>query len=133
MTRNVFRIATGLWLAGIVWIIFLADTRGARRIFFWIQRHPGSDKVGHFLLIGGMAFFLNLALRARTFRWLGRSWLLGSALVAVAFTLEEVSQRFIASRSFDLVDLAADFAGILFFGWLARRFCARTMPKISEP
>ncbi|MEO8351841.1 MAG: VanZ family protein [Chthoniobacteraceae bacterium] len=98
----------------------------------YARRDPGSDKLGHFLLIGGMAFFLNLALRARTFRWLGRRWLIGSVLVAVAFTLEELSQRFISSRSFDLVDLAADFAGILFFGWLARRFCARTMPESFE-
>jgi polysaccharide biosynthesis protein VpsQ len=103
------------WLAFVAFIIWLADTRRARWFFDWIERYPGSDKVGHFFLIGGMAFVLNLALRRR----LG-PFLLGSVLVAIVFTAEEFSQLWFTARHFDWGDLAADFAGIAFFEWLAR-------------
>jgi hypothetical protein len=56
----------------------------------------------------------------------GRSFLLGSMIVAVLCTIEEFTQIRIPWRTFDYGDLAADYAGILFFGWLARRLCAPT-------
>jgi len=55
------------------------------------------------LLIGGMAFLINLALGLRELRWLGCDWLLGSVLVGVVFTLEEISQIWIPARTFDLL------------------------------
>ncbi len=113
------------WLAFVAVIIFCADRRLLRPVFAFIAAHPGSDKIGHFILIGGTAFLLNLALGLREVRWLGRGWLLGSMVVGVVFTLEEISQLWFASRSFDLLDLAGDYAGILFFGWLARRVSRR--------
>ena len=114
-------LPAALWFAFIALIILLADTHHARTLFNWIESHSGSDKAGHFLLIGGMAFFANLALRGRTFPFLGHRWFLGGAIVAAIFTAEEFSQKFNRHRHFDCGDLAADFAGILFFGLLARR------------
>jgi len=109
------------WLAFVAVVIFCADRRLLRPAFSFVDAHPGSDKIGHFVLIGGTAFLLNLALGLREVRWLGRGWLLGSVLVGTVFTLEEISQLWLPARSFDLLDLAGDYAGILFFGWLARR------------
>jgi len=109
------------WLAAVAFIIYCADRQLLRPLFAFVTAHPGVDKLGHFLLVGGMALFLNLALRLRTWRALGRRWLLGGTLVAFAFTVEEISQVWFPSRSFDLLDLACDYAGIMFFGWLARR------------
>ena len=123
------------WLPALAWlmfvgvIIYLADRHLARWFFRFLDGHPGSDKVGHFCLIGGTAFFVNLALRGREFRFLGRGWLLGSLLVGVAFTIEEFTQLRIPWRTFDYGDLTADFVGILFFGWVARRVLGRQRQK----
>lgn len=115
-----WRWAAVAWLILVMVIIFCADRRLLQPLFLYVNNHSGLDKLGHFVLIGGMALFLNLALGLRETRWLGRRWLLGSLIVGVVCVFEEISQFWFPSRSFDLLDLASDFAGILFFGWLAR-------------
>ena len=116
MSSNKRWYFAGAWLVGIAFIIWLADTRRAPAFFDWIHHHTGSDKVGHFFLIGGMAFFANVALRGRTLAKIQ----LGSLLVAIVFVAEEFTQKNIPSRTFDLGDLAADFAGIVVFDLLSR-------------
>lgn len=124
--RTQLRWALALgWLAFVAAVIFCADRRLLRPVFTFIVAHPGSDKIGHFILIGGTAFLLNLALGLREVRWLGRGWLLGSVIAGTVFTLEEISQLWFPARSFDLLDLAGDYAGIWFFGWLAKRVSRR--------
>jgi len=113
--------AVGVWFVTVGFIVYCADRRLMRPMFEFITAYPGLDKVGHFMLVGGAAFLLNLALGLREWRTLGRRWLLGGTLVAVAFTIEEFTQMWFPSRTFDLLDLAADYCGIVFFGWLARR------------
>lgn len=114
-------IGTVLWLSAVGVIIYLADSSRTNAVFRFIQNHRGMDKLGHFVLIGGLAGLLEYSLRGRLWRGLP----LGSLLVAVGCTVEELTQAFIPSRSFDLLDLAANFAGICFFGWVVRRFCLR--------
>jgi polysaccharide biosynthesis protein VpsQ len=111
---------TAAWVLLCLFIIYLADHGLLRPIYKFVGVHPGSDKIGHFVLIGASAGLLNLALGLRTVRFFGRGWLLGSVLIAIFCTLEEISQHWLPARSFDLLDLAGDYAGILFFGWLAR-------------
>jgi VanZ family protein len=106
----------GVWLAVIAFVIWLADTSRAKPLFEWIEHHPGSDKVGHFFLIGGMAFFANLALRGRNLARIQ----IGSLFVAAVFVAEEFTQKNIPSRTFDWRDLAADFVGIMVFDILSR-------------
>ena len=115
------------WAMSVAWvlmcgfIIYLADRGLLRPVYKFIGAYPGSDKIGHFVLIGASAGLLNLALGLRTVCWLGRGWLLGSVLIALFCTLEEISQHWLPARSFDLLDLAGDYAGIFCFGWLAKR------------
>ncbi len=116
---------SGAWLAFVVTIVVLADRGRLGPIYAIIAAYPGSDKIGHFVLIGGVAFFFNLSLRCR--KW--RGWLIGSLIVGTVATLEEFSQKWIPSRTFDLLDLTADFAGIFFFGWLAKRLL-RPRPQV---
>ncbi len=124
--RSSLRWALALaWLAMCGLIIGLADRGQLKPVYRFIGIHPGSDKIGHFLLIGASAGLLNLALGLRTVRWFGHPWLLGSALVRLCCTLEEISQIWLPARSFDLLDLAGDYAGILFFGWLTKRAAMR--------
>ena len=90
--------------------------------------HPvasGERQAGPFIRIGGPAFLLNLSLGVREVRWLGLGWLVGSGRVGTVFTLEEISQLWIPSRTFDFLDLAGAYTGILFFGWLAKRVAVR--------
>lgn len=128
MTRVILHLLAGAWLLAVILIIALADTESARWFFLWVESHHGTDKAGHFFLIGGMAFFLNAALGCRRVDWMGTRWLTGSLVVATVFTLEEISQIWIPSRHFDFGDLAADFAGILLFGWLAQLFFKKPVP-----
>jgi polysaccharide biosynthesis protein VpsQ len=121
---------TGAWLLFVAMIIYFADRHLARSFFSFVQQLPGADKAGHFVLIGGVAFFLNTSLGAREISAFGRKFLLGSMIVAAVFTLEEITQMRIPWRTFDYGDLAADYAGIIFFGWLARRAIADTVPSV---
>jgi VanZ family protein len=52
----------------------------------------------------------------------------GSLIVAVIVTLEEFSQLFLHNRGFSLVDLAADYVGIILFGQLAAYINAQHEP-----
>ena len=116
-TRWVF---TAAWLLFVSAVVFCADRHWLTPVYRVITAYPGSDKAGHFVLIGGMAFLLNLSLGLRAVRFGGWAWLLGGVIVGVACTIEEISQIWIPARSFDLLDLAGDYAGIVCFGWLAK-------------
>jgi VanZ family protein len=107
-------------------VIFLADAGLAPGFFGWVQSTGSGDKVGHFILIGGLAFCLNLSLGCR--KWCGL--LAGSVIVVVLCTAEEFSQLLLAGRrNFDWLDLAADYAGILAAGLAAQRL-ARPRPEV---
>ena len=106
-------------------IIFIAGRKGTRYVLNFVGNIPYGDKIGHFLLMGGFSFLLNLVLNAKT---VGRgkfNYLLGSLIVAVVVTLEEISQIFVGGRTFDWGDLVFDYLGILVFGELARFICRR--------
>jgi polysaccharide biosynthesis protein VpsQ len=106
-------------------IIFLADRKGTRYLLNFVGNIPYGDKIGHFCLMGGFAFLLNLVLNAKTFKFLKINWLVGSLIVVIVVTLEECSQIFIRGRTFDLGDLFFDYLGIFLFGELARFICRR--------
>ena len=115
----------GLYVALIVAIIFVADREATFRWLDIARDLPYGDKIGHFCLMGGLSFVVNWAMDCRFFAWGKLRVLRGSALVAALVTLEEFSQLGIRYRTFDLLDLAADFAGIFLFGrlvyWLTRQ------------
>ena len=72
----------------------------------------GIDKVLHFFMVGALAFF-------SVGWWADRPpWMVLVALAIVSI-VDEAGQTFSAARSFSLLDLAANWAGILVFGSLA--------------
>ena len=109
----------------LAFIIFLADRRGTRYMLNFVGNIPYGDKLGHFLLMGGFSFLLNMVLNARTFSFWKFRYLLGSLIVAAIVTTEEISQMFVAGRTFDWSDLVFDFLGIFLFGELAALICRR--------
>ena len=92
------------------------------------QRSP-LDKVGHLVLYGGLSFF-GVALFDRARR---RPFLI---CLIVAATLEELSQRALPTRTFDLGDLAMNLIGIALFGAAAAATLAgrsrRSRPTATE-
>jgi hypothetical protein len=92
---------------------------------------PYADKVLHMLLIGALAFWLNLwwpewQLQIRQLR-LPVAIVLPFMLAA----LEEVLQSWSPLRTFDMVDLASDLVGLLFFYALSRWVLARLTPPVA--
>ena len=95
----------------ILFIIFLADTADHNFAFRLIGHIPHGDKLMHGLLYGMMAFFLNYGLNYKAFN----SLQVGAVVVLIFATLEEISQYWIPSRTFDFGDLLADVIGVILF------------------
>jgi polysaccharide biosynthesis protein VpsQ len=117
------------WLPFSCFFLFVAgiiignDLGRLRTIVNWVGSFPFGDKIGHLVFIGTLAFLLNYALEGRTIK-IGRfKILLGCSIVAVVMTLEEISQIWIPWRTFDLVDLSANYLGIGLAGlkWLPKK------------
>ncbi len=82
---------------------------------------PLADKILHFLLVGSIAFWLNLWFRGRTVPVGAWSVPLALLLPLSGALLEEVAQLFSPLRTADLADLFSDMAGLLFFWWLSHK------------
>ena len=113
----------------IGYIIFLADTADYNFAFRIVGHIPYGDKMCHALLYGMMAFLLNYGLDSRRVGFLthkgGQEYSpckwnipLGSIIVLIFAILEECSQYYIPSRTFDLWDLGADFVGVVLFSFV---------------
>ena len=115
------RIITLFYILFIAAAITTADEDKLRRLYGIVGKVPEGDRMGHFILIGVLAWLLNASLRWRRTSVSGRTLLLGSIIVFVFATLEECSQRFFPSRTFELLDLVGDYTGIAVAGLLAPR------------
>ncbi len=90
-------------------IIYQADTAHYNFAFKMVGKIPYGDKIGHSVLYGVMAFLLNYGFG-------GKKWCkmqLGSFVVLVFSILEEMSQAYFPSRSFDYADIMASLVGIM--------------------
>lgn len=111
-------------------IVVLADTDRLTAVHAFVHALPLGDKLGHLVLMGGLAFVVELATGGRTVRLpgvrlAGSRVRAGSAVVLALVVLEELSQRWVPSRSFDYGDLAADVVGIAIGGALGARLAAQ--------
>lgn len=84
----------------------------------WLRRY---DWIGHGLLIGPIAFFLDGVLDHRPLvRGLAFPRLAPAAIAAVA-GIEEFLQRYSPQRSSSWSDYVSDVIGIFFCAWLSKR------------
>jgi VanZ family protein len=115
------RLVTIFFAAFMLIVVALANTGLVYKAFPFVNVIPGQDKTGHFILMGIMAFLANLSLCGRSVEcWRVRLYL-GSIIVLICVVAEESSQLFMATRAFDLGDLAADLFGILILGNIGGR------------
>jgi hypothetical protein len=103
----------------LILIIAGADTRNLGPLY-WVYDFPNGDKVGHFVLFGGLTLLSCLALiRLQPLRPPGQVALAVAGAITLIATLEELSQFWVESRTPDGLDLFAGYLGIAVFGWLA--------------
>ncbi len=126
------KIKTIIRILGISFLIFigfviLSANNGWDYFFFgWVKYLPLGDKMAHFILVGGVSFFVNLLLEVRQLKIGKTQILLGSFIVFTFITIEEFSQMFLIRRNFDLLDLTANYLGLFLFGqfafWVCKEF-----------
>jgi VanZ family protein len=76
--------------------------------------------VGHFFLYGIVDFLIDRALFHAAPQQSRKSLAIKCGLLlALLIGIEEFSQQFFASRTFDLIDLAFSYLGVFCFSWLA--------------
>ncbi|MDO6762455.1 VanZ family protein [Agarivorans sp. 1_MG-2023] len=96
----------------ILWVIYLANT-GASSVFFNVVGSlPYGDKLGHFGLFGTLTFICVLATKFSGLRIANIPIYWGAIAVTVFALGEELSQAYMPTRTFDLVDASADLLGI---------------------
>ena len=110
-------IAALLFLLFILLVILAADTGTMPAFIRAVYNFPGGDKAGHFSLYGILAFLLARAF-PRQLQVGTLSIPIVTLILLIFATLEELSQSFFSTRSFDLLDLTCSFLGILAGTWL---------------
>jgi len=128
-----FRLLAILFFGFLCLIVYLANQGRLYDYVPNVNDYPGADKICHFILMGTMAMLANLALGGRKIQLFSKSVYLGSLIVLVLVGAEELSQLFITSRSFDLLDLSFDILGIYFLGkWGGRLAIIKESKKADE-
>ena len=117
--RDVATIAAGAITTIVVVAVAASNFGAGPRLFGFIDHVPGRDKTGHFLLMGALSFAAVLALAPRLKTSLRKASCRVILALSGIITLEELSQYFIATRTFSIADLLASLAGAGIFGWLA--------------
>jgi hypothetical protein len=117
--RSPLKLLLPLALAiGLLSIILKANLAEYNFAFYAVGDIPYGDKMMHMLLFGVMAWGLNYGLNFKKIT-IHIPFALhlpkGSLYVALFATLEETSQLFISSRTFDTGDLIANLIGITLF------------------
>jgi polysaccharide biosynthesis protein VpsQ len=111
---------SALFFVFCIAVIILADNGSLPRPIRALYDFPNGDKLGHFILFGALTFFIIRAFLS-SFPSKPRGWVALSVglILALLIGLEEFSQKLFSTRSFDLIDLLASYAGIITFALLA--------------
>ena len=96
----------------IIVVIILADMGTLPGLIRGLYDFPNGDKLGHFILYGILSLLLNLAFTLHPSRNLPRTIWTVSLILALLIGLEEWSQSMFDSRTMDIVDLLASYAGV---------------------
>ena len=123
MNRRVVRIVlASVYTAAVALIVFAANRGQLGGLPGALHVAPGADKFCHLLLVGGLAFAINLAADCRPWRLGGRAWLPGTVICLPLSVVEELTQIAIPSRNFDPLDMLMNVLGVLLIGPLASQF-----------
>jgi VanZ family protein len=120
-------------LAGhLILILLVGGLAYLGQLPFTVQSlHPSADKAMHFLLIGGLAFWLVGVWDDARLRIAGLGLPLAILVPGLLSGLEEGLQLLSSRRSADPLDFAADMLGLVVF-WALGRSLLLAPPKNDE-
>ena len=107
------RILTISYIFFIIWIVLCANFDWPNPILQSVKKIMFYDKIGHILLLGLLTFMVNWMFNWKTLPILKKKWLGASVIIFIIATIDEFSQLFINTRSFDLIDLMFNYLGIV--------------------
>ena len=117
---TLIRVLLIAFLSFLVWVIYQKDTGATIAVTRIIEGIPNGDKLGHFLLMGTLTILGVLASQFHRFKFKETLQIYSASLIIfVVITLEEFSQLFLESRTFEWLDMTANTAGIVLFSLLA--------------
>jgi VanZ family protein len=106
-------------------IVYAANQGTLSNYVSFYRELPFGDDLGHFFLMGFFSFLATMTSHQHRVHVFKTPLPVGAIVVLILVVAEEFSQIFIATRTFSLSDLTADFFGIVTFAWLAIRFGVR--------
>ena len=113
------KLFVAVYILMILTLVVIADLGLGKPFYELAKAVPGSDKTGHFLLMGFISFPVHLLLKNP----LKRVWNIPIPSAAVfiipIILLEELSQFFFDNRNCSTLDFACDVAGVFSFGYQA--------------
>ena len=118
------------WLAVFftLFIAFIVIEANSGRMPAFIKQlydFPGGDLAGHFILMGIMSFLIVSAFASGRGVSAPRVVIRASLVIAILVAIEEISQLFLANRTFSWLDLGFSQLGIICAGALALFFARR--------
>lgn len=111
--KQVSIAASIVFILFFIWVIYSANLGILPPLIRKLYSFPGGDKFGHIILLWILSFFANLILYPRNLRIFGISFFMGSLIVSGFITIEEISQYFLSTRTFNLIDLICSYMGII--------------------
>ena len=131
--ENVSKLAIGTLVVLFFAAVFaIAYTGNGPTYFAFLKYVPGGDKTGHTLLMCFLAIVLSWLLSFRGLYFKKVRIYYGVLSVFVFITIEEFLQLLSPNRNFDLIDLAANYLGIVLAFAIIRSvasFRSKTGPK----
>jgi VanZ family protein len=124
--RVAARWATAVAALVLIAIVVAADRETLPLLLQRVYNYPAGDKIGHFVLFGGLTFLAALGFPRRTEPIAGVSVPVSTLVIAILVTLEEASQGWFPGRMASVLDLLASYAGIAAAGAAARLIERRT-------
>ena len=97
-------------------IIFLRNNNLGNSFFSLFINIPHYDKIGHFVLMGILAFLAVISIVPILPYPKPKATLIVLTSVLLLIAAEECSQIFVVTRTFSLADFACDFLGVAVFG-----------------
>lgn len=111
---------TVLYIVVLSVIVIGADAGVLSPFTRWLHRIPFGDKTCHFVFVGLLSFLLSASFSLRLRRRKKRVAVLATIAILIVLTsLEEMSQSWLAYRSFSRIDMLANILGTCCFGSLA--------------
>jgi len=113
----------GIVILSFIGLVALADSGHGAELFRIASVLPGADKTAHIMLSCIVVYSMNVCLSMRCVSVFSREIFTACIIGFFFFTAEEISQIFIESRTFSLMDLLANYMGIYLCSFFSKLGC----------